>query len=1472
MNKSIGTLITALLILLFAGLAMCATPEPVSVQANDVVKDAITMEPVVIDGHGTGLVIPAALVGSDFVVPEPVSPDLMVGQPPSAWDWRDNGGVTPVKDQGSCGSCYAFATLGMIEGDILVDSGPEYDFSEEQSKECIWEALYTGSGSCNGGWADWVINLLTRVGIVLEADDPYNAYDTPCNFGTTPVERVTDWYMLSGNNVPPTDTLKGYVYNNGPIFTAFDAHCLPCGYDGLYVVSGAGYYDINHAVVIVGWNDSLVYEGGQGAWIVKNSWGTDFGDEGYFYIAYGGAQIGSYSSVMGGYEGYQANVRTENYDESGWKDAWSFYQDDAWGLCKFDTGVGEEVTAIEFWTTGSTSDVDLYLYDSFDGTYLGTQLYADEDLSFNEPGYHSVEVDSPVVSDGEIVVVAHINNINSVYPYSIFYPIVADYNDNIESGKTYISPDGSDGSWTDLGGYGSEDVALRIRVCGEPPEIDDVWVDDEGGCYTAGSMVTISAVISGNVDTVVADFSAHGIEDPVVMELEDPVVLELEDTNGGATYSASVQITQSCDDLPVTVIATDIVGRSSSGSVEFCVNPGEPDHLNIESFMSTELLMHEYWCVDVDFYDPDVPWWNYPLYVDVLGVYCEDAWDNQIPHLCCDQIIDKTGSMSTVHVENLPPWWDCEMDMTLVLVFNNAAVETCTLTARCEEAPMMGEASIDLTFHEPILGVNMTADTDELFHNGDCSCDTDSASIQAQIVDQYGDPIELAGVPMQFIYTGYEDAYINSGGMRSDPLTSTVVGYTDESGIAYATLYIDGEVNGTIEVHAYAECNAGTIGFDILDPVCYLDFNFDPDGLVAYDGCGEPECMDITLTCMNQYGNPVEVEGIEVWVDVDDDCDYREYDLITDEYGKVYLDYCATDCIGTVFVEAGTECIEDSDNFEVVEPVLTSINLTPDETPQTMILCEEKVFTATCYNQNDGVMCCPDDLGWIYGENVTWDNGTLTATSVGSDTVWVTTDDGTAIMSNEIVINVIQGDVARLEVEPEMIELELCSSAPITVTCYNDHDCEVGCGEYEVDINPPEIASYSDGYVTGDTPGEATLTVTSGEGSDTVDVIVTDTIAPEVSEVVIDPSTCCIDEEISICALVDDCSDTGSLIVYADETLMSYEGDGYYCCDYMTQEGTNDVNVTAEDASGNMGYNDSQSYLSMNLAPDIMSVYVDAQACPGDLIEVEAVVEDDCTDPEDLVVKAIIGEAVIQLEYDAENEVYSGQPTAVEGVHCVNVTAEDEHGGLDYDDTQCYDATNLAPDISEVILSPTSCRVGDTITVNATVSDDCTDAEDLIVKADGKNLTYTDGYFIGNFSAVEGTHNVTVIAEDGLEATGENDSAQYTATKKKVKTSSRGGGGGSSGGTYPPNWDKPKTTGSSSNATQVTVPTPTPTDVPESPTRPDTGNATEVIGGDTGNVTGNETDDSPPDTPGFAGVFVILGILVVAYLHYRKKQ
>ena len=1611
MNKSIGTLITALLILLLAGLAMCATPEPVSVQANDVVKDAITMEPVVIDGHGTGLVIPEALKGSNFVVPEPVSPNLMVGQLPTAFDWRDSGKVTPVKDQGGCGACYAFATLGMIEGDVLVDSGPEYDFSEEQAKECTWEAINGISNCSTGGWDDWVINLLTRVGIVLEADDPYHPCDTSCNSSTTPVERVTDWYTLSGYGSPDTTMLKSYIYTYGPIFTTLDAGCLS-GYTG-GIIPDSGNTHVNHAVVIVGWNDTPGY------WIVKNSWGI-WGESGYFRIAYGANMIGSYSSVMSGYEGYQANVRTENYDESGWQSACGYVgQNDTWGLCKFNGISDEEVTAIEFWTTGSTSDVDLYLYDSFDGSNLGTELWNVTNLSFNEPGYHSVEVDPPVASD-TVVVVAHITNINSVYGGPYLYPIATDYNDVIESGKTYTSYAGSGGSWTDVGSYPGVDVALRIRVCDtEDPECEDIcsgydlwsqfwngeecvldellevnstecgydpcwdvtcndtvcvgydlynmtcedgecvpyilieanstdcgyippggtpceetgvvvlenldgdlnatvtfdpvgelfnftvegnvgtcgcyyliyyadpmagnhpgsciadivadqngdivvvtprngselnmnlpepeddnidncgarlwivpcaayndsskevtdwsnmdsflfetcliWYDDTGRnlaptilgvstdelCYQAGDEVEITVIVEdydGLYDLedmqVTADLSEFCVDGTVVLGNVSHIDCITAEYTGTATVT--IATTCECDNgqdagmqgcqpscMEFDVTATDPSQESDTGEGCMDVEPGDPKHLSISG--PDKVLSLTYGCLNLDTWDGTNP----EHYAALMEVSLVDMFGNPVYFADCnmDVITDIpiTARLSGSSNGYCNPPWSHPWSGFIAAGNLGTAPGTVDFAVRCEgENVSWGYHTVE--FLPSVYTVNVTLADDELFHDGGCSCDTEYTEVEAQLIDDTGNPIAMPGVTIEF-FCGDSDY----GELEFDPVESE----TDEDGVARTTVYSIAETNGTAKVWAEAECVYGYDNLTIIDPVCGFDFDFDPDGLVAYDGCGEPECTNITITCMNQYGNPVEVEGIEVWVDVDDDCDDWEYDLTTDEYGKVYLDYCATDCIGTVFVEAGTGCIEDSDNFEVVEPELTTIVLIPSS-PQTMELCEERDFTATCYNQNGDPMMCPE-LDWSIddeSEAISWDDdptgpccsscNSLMAEELGDGVGNVS--DSISLLYATVDVTVEAGDVVEVEVEPEMIELELCSSAPITVTCYNSHGCEVGCGEYEVDIAPPEVASYNEGEVTSEAPGEATLTVTSGEGSDTVDVIVTDTIAPEVSEVVIDPSTCCIDEEISICALVDDCSDTGSLIVYADETLMSYEGDGYYCCDYIAQEGTRTVNVTATDSSGNTG-----------------------------------------------------------------------------------------------NDTQTYTATNLAPDISEVILSPTSCRVGDTITVNASVSDDCTDAEDLIVKADGKNLTYTDGYFIGNFSAVEGTHNVTVIAEDGLEATGENDSAQYTATKKKVKTSSRGGGGGSSGGTYPPNWDKPKTTGSSSNATQVTVPTPTPTDVPESPTRPD---ASIPDDGSVGlNDSVNETsDDSPPDTPGFAGLLAVAVIgLVAVYLYHRRK-
>ena len=460
-------MLSVLLMLLLCGAAIGETPE---FALEESAAEYTISETLIIDGHTTGLIVPNNMLGSEF---EATVPAAKADSLPSMFDWRDHNGVTPVKNQGNCSSCYAFATLAAVEGYVLSQhSGTTYDFSEEQSKECIWEALnYPGQyGGCSGGWAHWVINLITREGVVLEEDDPYHEYDTSCNASNVPVGRVTDWYFLTGYGPPYPDTLRQYVYDNGPVYTALDANCL-YGYDG-GVIPEHGFREINHAVVIVGWNDSGGY------WICKNSFGEDWGEDGYFRIEYGANMVGSYSSVIGGYEDCDLDTYTLSYDEAGFQSAGGFGQHTgSYCLCVFDID-DEKITDIEFWTKDAVSDVDLYLYDEFNGTHLGTLLYTDEDMSFAEIGYHSADVSKMVISDtGSIVVVAYINNSDAPYP------TVIDNAGPVETEKTYVSLDGSDNSWICMT---EGDVALRLRASSETVAICG---DVDGNGYVSANDV-----------------------------------------------------------------------------------------------------------------------------------------------------------------------------------------------------------------------------------------------------------------------------------------------------------------------------------------------------------------------------------------------------------------------------------------------------------------------------------------------------------------------------------------------------------------------------------------------------------------------------------------------------------------------------------------------------------------------------------------------------------------------------------------------------------------------------------------------------------------------------------------------------------------------------------------------------------------------------------------------------------------------
>jgi C1A family cysteine protease len=401
---------------------------------------------------------------------------------PDRWDWRENCGATSVRDQGDCGSCYAFAAVGNFESRLLIDMGQKFDFSENNVKECIF-----GDPSCGGGNYYKVASFLSQQGLMPESCDEYEPSDVLCDNDCSDPYMFTvyAWIIISADVVPSTEVLKSYIYNEGPVYAAmYSGHNNNAwqnefnNYDGSYTLRYTGTEATNHAVLIVGWDDNLSHSGGQGAWIVKNSWGTDWGgpcgydgENGYFTIAYGSAGIGKWSSALYNWKPYNHYGGITYHDEEGWNYNWGYGTTTAWGMCKFVQGSDIEITRIEYWTNDAPTTLDIYIYDSFDGANLSDPLRIIENKTHAEAGYHGAPLSSPLpITAGNDIYVA-IKYTNTDYTF----PITVDSLGWSFANTTYTSDDGT--GWYDISANDAMDVAIRVRYnTGE-------CVDSDGDSY-----------------------------------------------------------------------------------------------------------------------------------------------------------------------------------------------------------------------------------------------------------------------------------------------------------------------------------------------------------------------------------------------------------------------------------------------------------------------------------------------------------------------------------------------------------------------------------------------------------------------------------------------------------------------------------------------------------------------------------------------------------------------------------------------------------------------------------------------------------------------------------------------------------------------------------------------------------------------------------------------------------------------------
>jgi len=240
------------------------------------------------------------------------APKLDPSALPTSFDWRTKNVVTPVKDQGMCGSCWAFSTIGTIESQWAIKGNKLTQFSEQLfvdcSHGCSNEPPYgpVCNSGCDGGW-QWnaYSDVMTWGGVETETQYPYTGETDTCNMKKNLLQaKVSNYTCLSNqtSGAAKEDQMAALLYSHGPLAIAMDADILQYYYEGIvdpwFPEWECDPTVLDHALLLVGWGeeDSEIW-GKTPYWIVKNSWGADWGESGYFRIIRGTSACGINNAV-----------------------------------------------------------------------------------------------------------------------------------------------------------------------------------------------------------------------------------------------------------------------------------------------------------------------------------------------------------------------------------------------------------------------------------------------------------------------------------------------------------------------------------------------------------------------------------------------------------------------------------------------------------------------------------------------------------------------------------------------------------------------------------------------------------------------------------------------------------------------------------------------------------------------------------------------------------------------------------------------------------------------------------------------------------------------------------------------------------------------------------------------------------------------------------------------------------------------
>ena len=366
---------------------------------------------------------------------------------PAYFDLREKGRVSQIRNQGTYGTCWAFAATSALESSLLPEE--KYLFSvDNMSMSNSFNANQYDGGEYTMGMA----YLAAWQGPVLEKDDPYG--DGVSDDTLKAVKHVQEMQIIDGKDY---EGIKEAVFKYGGVESSLYSTIRSSQDSSVYYNrENSAYCYIgtekpNHDVVIIGWDDNYPSSNfntqleGDGAFICQNSWGSDFGEDGIFYVSYYDTNIGTHNVV------YTRVDDTGNYDNiyqsdlCGWVGKMGYDSEQIYGANVFKAKGNEKLSAASFYATGANTEYELYVVHDFknEKSFANREKLASGVVK--KAGYYTIDFDEQQLKAGEkYAIVLYVKTPGSKHPLAIEYDTGESILQGVDldDGEGYISLNG----------------------------------------------------------------------------------------------------------------------------------------------------------------------------------------------------------------------------------------------------------------------------------------------------------------------------------------------------------------------------------------------------------------------------------------------------------------------------------------------------------------------------------------------------------------------------------------------------------------------------------------------------------------------------------------------------------------------------------------------------------------------------------------------------------------------------------------------------------------------------------------------------------------------------------------------------------------------------------------------------------------------------------------------------------------------